>query len=322
MSMDRRSLFAATALGALAAPGLAAAQGAAPTAQAPGFYRLKVGAKTVTVVHDGFAPRPNILTGFVRNATPEQVEASLRDSYMPLPGLDIPFTITFVQTSSGLVVFDTGTGNQLGAPTAGTIAANMRAAGLDPAAVTRVVISHFHGDHITGLTTPDNTPVFPNADLWVPEPEYAYWMDDAVMSRAAEGMRGAFQNVRRRLGPYAAKTERYAAGAEVAPGIRAVATYGHTPGHMSFTVEDGGESLMILSDVTNHSELNLKNPGWHAIFDMDPVLAEATRRRVFDQVATDRLRCIGYHFPFPANGYVAKTEGGYRFIPATWTAVV
>jgi len=320
MTMHRRSLFAATALGAIAAPGLAL--GAAATEQAPGFYRFKVGQRTVTVVHDGFAHVPDILHGFVRNAPAEAVEASLRESFMLPPGLDIVFTITFVETTAGLVVFDTGTGNQLGSPHAGTIAANMRAAGIDPAAVTRVVISHFHGDHITGLTTPEDAPIFPNAALWVPDPEYAYWMDDGVMSRAPAGMQGAFRNVRRRLAPYAARMERYAAGAEVAPGLRAVATHGHTPGHMSFTLADGNDSLMILSDVTNHSELNLKNPGWHLVFDMDPVLAEATRRRVFDQVATDRLRCIGYHFPFPANGHVVKTAGGYRFIPAIWTAAI
>ncbi|WP_431281524.1 MBL fold metallo-hydrolase [Humitalea sp. 24SJ18S-53] len=319
--MERRQIFAASAavLGtALAAPRMVLAQ--APAAQAPGFYRLKVGSQTATIVHDGFNRAPNITNGFVRNATPEAVTTALRDAFLAPPALDIPFSITFLETPTGLVVFDTGTGGQLGSPNAGLITANMRAAGIDPAAVTRVVISHFHGDHITGLTNADNSAVFPNAQVLVPEAEWAFWMDDATMGRAPEAMRGAFANVRRRFGPYAAKTERFAAGAEVAPGVRAIATPGHTPGHTSFIVADGSDSLVILGDVTNHPAINLANPGWHIGFDMDATMAEATRRRLFDQVATDRTRCVGYHFPFPANGYIVKTADGYRLVPATWSS--
>ncbi len=323
--MNRRDLYTAgvaLAGAALMAPAAVQAQGAAASGQAPGFYRFKVGALTATVVHDGFVRVPAVPPGFVRNATPEQTAAAVRAAFLPGPGYDNFFSITFLETPTGLVVFDTGTGGQLGSPNAGQIAANMRAAGLDPAAVNRVVISHFHGDHITGLTTAENAMVFPNAQLLVPEPEAAFWMDDGQMSRAPQAMQGAFANVRRRFAPYAAKTERYAAGAEVAPGVRAMATHGHTPGHMSFNVANGSDSLIILGDLTANPLFNLANPGWHVVFDMDPNMAEASRRRVFDQAATDRTRCIGYHFPFPANGYIEKTADGYRLVPAIWSSAV
>ncbi len=325
--MDRRRIFAASAALAgiaLAAPRLVLAQAAAPaaSAQAPGFYRIKVGAHTATIVHDGFVRVAAVPPTFVRNAPPEVVAAAVQAAGLPGPGYDNFFTITFLQTPAGLVAFDTGTGGQLGHATTGQIAANMRAAGLDPAAVTRIVISHFHGDHISGLTNADNSLVFPNAQVLVPAPEWAFWMDDGQMSRAPEAMRGGFANVRRRFGPYAAKVEQYAAGAEVAPGVRAIATHGHTPGHMSFLVADGSDSLLILGDLTANPMFNLTNPGWHVVFDMDPNAAEATRRRIFDQAATDRTRCVGYHFPFPANGYIAKTADGYRLIPALWSSVV
>lgn len=293
----------------------------AAAAQAPGFYRFRLGSRVVTLVNDGFGRRPNPTQGFVRNAEPAAVEAALRDGFLPTAHLDIPYTVTVLQTPGGLVLFDTGTGGQLGA-TAGNIPANMRAAGLAPEQVTMIVVTHFHADHISGLTDAEGRPVFANAEVVVPEAEWAYWMDDGIASRAPEAMRGAFAGVRRRFGPYQARLRRLAAGAEVAPGIRAVATPGHTPGHTSYLLADGDDQVMLLGDVTNRPELNLRNPGWHLVFDMDASMAEATRRRLFDQIATDRMRCIGYHFPFPANGYVAKEGDGYRLVPASWSSSI
>lgn len=338
MELDRRSLL--TAAGALVmapailrlglgdalaqtpAPGAAPSAGAGGTAtQAPGFYRFRVGSRVVTVVHDGFGRRPNPTQGFIRNADSAAVEAALRGAFLPTQHLDIPYTVTVLETPSGLVLFDTGTGGQLGA-TAGSIPANLRAAGLAPEQVTLIVMTHFHADHISGLTDAEGRPAFPNAEVVVPEPEWAFWTDEGQASRAPEAMRGAFAAVRRRFTPYQAKLRRIAPGAEVVPGIRSIATHGHTPGHTSYLIADGNDQVMVLGDITNRPELNLAHPGWHLVFDMDAEVAEATRRRVFDQVATDRLRCIGYHFPFPANGYVVKEGEGYRFVPAIWTGAV
>ncbi|MCQ4161789.1 MBL fold metallo-hydrolase [Roseomonas sp. GC11] len=330
MSFDRRTLFTASAAAALAPalPALAQnqAQGAAAPSpatpfQAPGFYRFRLGGRVVTVVNDGFGRRPNPAQGFVRNAEPAAVEAALRGAFMPTAHLDIPYTVTVLETPQGLVLFDTGTGGQLGA-TAGNIPANLRAAGLAPEQVTLIVMTHFHGDHITGLTDAEGKPVFANAEIVVPEPEWAFWMDEGEASRAPEAMKGAFANVRRRFAPYQARIRRIAPGAEVAPGIRSIATFGHTPGHTSYLLADGDAQVMILGDVTNHPTFNLENPGWHLIFDMDAPMAEATRRRLFDQVATDRVRCVGYHFPFPANGHVVKEGSGYRLVPAPWSSAI
>ena len=334
-SFDRRGLMAAA--GALAATPLlarlgispaaaqtaaapAAAPAAAGPAQAPGFYRFKLGSRVVTVVNDGYGSRPKPTEGFVKNADAAAVEAALQAGFLPTDAINIPYTVTFLETPDGLVAFDSGTGGQLGA-TAGRLAANMAAAGLDAARVTQVVMTHFHADHITGLTTADDKPVFPNAAVIVPKAEYAYWMSDDNAAKAPDAMKPAFANVRRRLEPYKAKLRQIEEG-EVMSGVVALSTPGHTPGHTSYLLADGSNQAMVLGDVTNRPELNLVNPGWHLVFDMDADLAEKTRREVFDRVATDRIRCIGYHWPFPANGYVAKTEGGYRFVPADWSSAV
>ncbi|WP_159995834.1 MBL fold metallo-hydrolase [Roseomonas sp. 18066] len=328
--LDRRGLLPAAGAMLMAPALLRAAQAqtaaasapmAAASPQAPGFYRFRLGGRVVTLVNDGQGRRPKPTEGFVRNAEPAAVEKALRDAFLPVEHLDIPYTVTFLQAPGGLVLFDTGTGGQLGA-TAGNIPANMRAAGLAPEQVTTIVLTHFHADHISGLTDAEGKALFPNAEIVVPEAEWAYWMDDGIASRAPEAMRGAFAGARRRFAPYQSRVRRIAADAEVAPGIKAVPTQGHTPGHTSYLLSDGADQAMLLGDVTNRPELNLANPGWHLVFDMDAAMAEATRRRVFDQVAADRIRCIGYHFPFPANGHVVKEAQGYRLIPAPWSSAV
>lgn len=316
MKTDRRFLFAAA--GAVAAAtalpaGRAVAQAAAPAAANPAFFRFRVGGLTATVLLDGVAVRQNPGEGFVRNADRATVEGSLRAQGLPTDRMTNFFCVVAIETPRGIVLFDSGTGGQL-APTARGILPAMQAAGLDPARVTLIPFTHFHGDHISGLTDRDGAALFPNAELVVPETEWAFWNDPATATRSAQ----AVQNVQRRFGPYQARIRRVASNVEVAPGICGVPTAGHTPGHTSYLVTDGADSLMVLGDVTNRPEINLVNPGWHVVFDMDAAQAEASRRRLFDQVSADRIRTVGYHWPFPANGLVVRAGDGYRLVPAEW----
>ncbi|TCH97400.1 MBL fold metallo-hydrolase [Roseococcus sp. SYP-B2431] len=327
MSTDRRTLFAgsATIATALALPALAqqAAAPAAPTAtnaQAPGFYRFKVGGLTVTTVHDGFARRP--VQGFVRNAELSEVQAVLASNFMPADTLTIPFTMTFVTTPAGLVAFDAGNAPPSGTATNGQAAANMRAAGIDPARVVAVIVSHFHGDHISGLGSADGQRLFPNAEIIVPATEWAWWTEEGNVTRSPEGQRGTFANTKNRFAPYQGRIRQIADGAEAVPGIRAVAAYGHTPGHTMYRIADGGEQMMYVADITNRPELMAPRPDWQIVFDFDGDTAAAVRRRVLDQVATDRMRVTGYHFPFPANGYFVKDGNGYRFVPGDWSSAI
>ena len=325
MTIARRSAFAgliaAPAILAMAAPVTAQTAAAAP-GQAPGFYRFKVGAWTITTVHDGFFSRP--VEGFVRNAPVAEVQAILAENFMSTTALPIPFTITFAQKDATLVVFDAGNGVTPAANTNGKMFANMAAAGIDPARVTHVIQSHFHGDHINGLLTPTSTAAFPNAEVIVPATEWAWWSEASNESRSPEGQRPSFANVPRRFAPYAGKIRQIAAGAEVIPGITSIAAYGHTPGHTIYRVADGNEQMIFVSDLTNRPEFMMRRPEWQIVFDFDGEAAAATRRRVLDMVATDRVRITGYHFPFPANGYVARHVSGgvqgFIFVPAEWSS--
>jgi glyoxylase-like metal-dependent hydrolase (beta-lactamase superfamily II) len=194
----------------------------------------------------------------------------------------------------------------------------MSAAGLDPKAIDTVIVSHFHPDHIGGIRLKDGGLAFPNAEIVVPEAEWAFWMDEGQYGRAPDALKPAFKMVRRVFLPMAKDVRMFAREAEPAPGVVAIPAPGHTPGHTAFMISSGDQRLVIWSDTTNHPALFVRNPGWHAVFDMDPEQAEATRRRMLDMVATDRLLVAGYHFPFPAVGHIVRRADEYSLIPVNW----
>jgi glyoxylase-like metal-dependent hydrolase (beta-lactamase superfamily II) len=320
MSVSRRAMLAATAAGTAALttglprPSHAAAPQAA--AQAPGFSRFKIGEADVTLVNDGIFQRP-LEASFVKNAPLDQVQAALAEAFQPADTLTIPVTTTVVNTGDRLVMFDAGTGGLL-APSAANWMTNFTAAGYTPDQVDAIVVSHFHGDHIQGIRAKDGTANFPNATIYVPEAEWAFWMDDGQMSRAPEGMKGAFEGVRRVFAPIADQVVKFSGEKEVLPGVMAMPAPGHTPGHSVFLVTSGDSTLLVWSDTTNKPELFVRNPDWQAVFDMDGNQAAETRKRLLDMAASQRLPMTGYHFPFPATGYIASGPDGYRFVPRFW----
>lgn len=324
--MDRRIalLGAAAALASPAllrgTPAMAQAPAPQPLAQAPGFFRFRLGGFTVTMLHDGSRTIP--LQNFVRNASLDEVQRTLAESFLPTDSYRVPFTAPLVEAGRHLVLVDTGNGAQPAGSTVGRIAANMQAAGVEAARVTHVVISHFHGDHINGLTLADGSAAYPNAEIVVPEAEWRFWTDEGAASRAPEGMRPAFANVAARFRPYQGRIRQLAAGAEAVPGIRLDAAHGHTPGHSVVHIADGAEQMLYVADLTNRPELNARRPDFHIAFDMDASAAEATRRRVFDRAVADRMRVAGFHFPFPATGFMAREGQGYRFVPGDWSAAI
>src|SRR5262249_6961676 len=169
----------------------------------------------------------------------------------------------------------------------------------------------------------DGALAFPNAEIKVPAIDWAFWMNDDNMSRAPEGFtKTSFGFNRKIFSNLADKVTRYEWGREVAPGITAVETGGHTPGHTSFVIASGSSQLFFQGDVTNVPDLFLRNPDWQVMFDHEPEKAVATRRRVYDMASADKLLVSGYHFPFPGLGYIEKAGSGYRLIPAAWNPVI
>ena len=268
------------------------------------------------MVTDGTVTR-DISQGAVVNATNEQAIAAARAAGIQGTTIRNPYNVTFVETPRGLVALDVGTGGVPNTDT-GTLHANMRAAGLDPVRVTFIAHTHFHGDHINGLTRGDGSAVFPQVQqVFVPEREWTYWTDAGEESRAPEGRRPGFANTRRRFAPYEAKLARFAPDTDVLPGIRSIATNGHSPGHNSFLIHDGNAQALVIGDAITTPAFFLANPEWYPGFDQDPTMAVDARKRLLDRAATERMPVIGYHFPMPATGRVERAGTGYRLVPAT-----
>jgi glyoxylase-like metal-dependent hydrolase (beta-lactamase superfamily II) len=250
------------------------------------------------------------------------VNAALAAAYLqPAPDMvAIPFSPCAVNTGSKLVVIDTGTGEGNLKTTngaAGQFLSNLKAAGIDREQVDTVIISHFHSDHINGLLAADGTPTFPKAEIMVPAPEWKYFTDDGEMSRqTSDRMKGVFSDVRRVF--KSLKVTQYEAGKELVPGITAVASHGHTPGHMSHIVASGNAKVLIQADVTN-IPIFVRHPDWHPFFDQDFEQAEATRRKVYDMVSAEKMLVQGFHYPFPCLAYIEKAGPGYREIPLPWS---
>lgn len=330
--LTRRSVLAGSA--ALAAAGLEAlakptpVHAAAPPVgkQAPGYYRYKVGDFEVTVVTDG-VNRFRFPDGFVANATRDEVNAALASAFLEKDMLAIPYSPVVVNTGSRLVVIDTGTGEanfERSKGAAGQFHANLAAAGIDRNAVDTVIISHYHPDHVNGLLMANNQLGFPNAEILVPAAEHKFWMDDGEMSRAPQGrMADLFRNNRRVFsGEVLSRVKTYEPGKEIVPGITAVATPGHTPGHSSHIIASGTSKVYVQADVTNVPFLFARHPGWHVMFDQDARLAEETRRKVYDMLAAERMMLQGFHYPFPGLAYIEKSGTGYREIPVPWNPVI
>lgn len=323
--MQRRHLLAAglsaaavSPLAWLAAPGAwaqAAAELGTPSLPTPGFRRMKVGEAEVIALNDGIARRP-LGEEFVKNAPLAEVRELLARQGLPTGHIDIPFTAFLVLSGGRRILMDTGFGEH-GGPSTGRLHGQLAAAGFQPGDIDTVLISHYHGDHIQGLRRKDGSLVYPRAQVLVPEPEHAFWMDEAAMNARPEAQRGGFQLARRVFSELpAGQLQRFSPGSELAPGLRSVAAFGHTPGHTLFELQSAGQTFVYVADLTNVPALFARNPDWAVSFDMDAEAARRVRRATLQRVVETQALVGGYHFPFPAFGRIAAQGEGYAFQPA------
>lgn len=325
-SFDRRQLLSGAGLAVSSAllPHFSSpAHAKAPFvgAQATGVYRYKVGDIEVTALNDGLFALP-LKDGFVKNAKFADVQAGMTEAFLSPDVLPIPFTILLVNTGSKLILIDTGTGG-LFVPTAGTATASLAAAGVRPEDIDTIIISHFHPDHINGIRPKEGLASYPNAEIMVPAAEWDFWMDDAKAAQAPDGpLKNFFANSRRVFTPIAKDVKRFAWDKEIVSGITAIAAPGHTPGHTAFAVTSGNAKLLVLSDTTNHPALFVRNPDWSPVLDLDADTARTSRRRLLDMAASERMHVAGYHFPFPANGYIARDGNRFQLVPVAWNPVL
>lgn len=315
LATRRGAIAASLATAALAdAP---AARAAAPPvgAQVPGLYRLKVGGIEVTCVSDGTIALPSAIFGEANQAEARRVLAeAFIDPAQPIP---CALNTFLVNTGDRLALIDTGSGAWLG-PTMGQLPANLAAMGVTPDRIDMVVVTHLHRDHAGGLLDRENRALFPTSELVIPEAEAAFWLDESNAPRVPAGSRGGFPYAQQVAAAYRGRIRRIAGGATVLPGVTAIDAFGHTPGHTIFRVASGDAQLLVFGDMVHVPSIQARFPGWGIAFDVDPAAAAATRRRVFDMAAADRVVVAGMHVDFPGLARVRRAGDAYELVAMPW----
>jgi glyoxylase-like metal-dependent hydrolase (beta-lactamase superfamily II) len=320
MKITRRS-FGLAAAGAALAPALPAAAKEPPAGmQAPGIYRLKVGAYEVTVLNDGSAALPTKYFSGDADGAVKLLQNAFAPSTEVAP---TTFNAWLINTGDKLILVDTGYSNAIG-PKAGHLPKTLAAAGVNPSDIDAVVITHVHPDHCLGLLTPDKQIAFPNATVHVNGDEYVWWLEgDVKIPEGKPFFKDLFEGGRAAFKPYieAKKVQTFKDGAELAPGVVAVLAAGHTVGHTMVRIApSGGDQLLLWTDIVHSTALQFPEPERGIAFDFDPPKAIATRKKVMDMTATDRMLIAGTHIGFPGVGHVAKAGTGYAFVPLSWNA--
>ncbi|MBV2358962.1 MBL fold metallo-hydrolase [Thalassococcus sp. CAU 1522] len=312
----RRDLLAmAAAMPALTLPAAARAQLGAPAAANPAHFAFTLGQARLTVVSDGHLTLPT--NGLGVNADPAEVRAFLTAHFLS-PDTNYSHTNHLViELGDAVVLVDVGSGNRF-VDSAGRLMANLDAAGIDPAAITHVVITHAHPDHIWGVRDDFDEAILPDAAYFLGAAERDFWMQDGLVDRVAPEMQQFVLGAVNSINVDGADWTPVGNDDEIAPGIRVIDTPGHTPGHLSVVVESDGAQLIALGDCMTHAYASFQRPDWVNSFDMDAETTVTTRKRLLDMAAADRMAVLGYHFPFPGVGHVMRDGDAYRFVPALW----
>jgi glyoxylase-like metal-dependent hydrolase (beta-lactamase superfamily II) len=287
-----------------------------------GSFRFGVGEFECVSVSDGALNYPP--ESLFSNVPLERVEEAMRQLDPPTAQVMTPYTCLFIDTGEHRVLVDTGAGN-LGAHAAqmfpgldhstsvtGLLLENMRSSGVEPSEIDTVIITHAHPDHVGGTLNETGELVFSNAHYFISEAECEFWTSDAATTKAPPFMVDAS---RRNLEPLKDRLTLVEDASEIVPGVRAIATAGHTPGHIALSMASDGERLLHISDAVLYP-LHLEHPEWIPVFDILPEQASASKRRIFDLAAEETALVFAHHFPpFPSLGHVRKREQGWRWQP-------
>jgi glyoxylase-like metal-dependent hydrolase (beta-lactamase superfamily II) len=286
--------------------------------QAPGYYRMMLGAFEVTVLSDGTFPISAV--SLLTRTTPEAVKQALAQAFLPDP-LENSDNAFLINTGSKLVLVDTGCAAACG-PATGNLLANLRAAGYRPEQVDEIYITHMHGDHIGGLTA-GGQPVFSRAIVRADRAEADFWLSPAKRAAAPKDRQASFDTAVQALQPYvtAGRFKPFDGNGELVPGVRAVVRHGHTPGHTTYLVESQGQTLALWGDLMHVAAIQFAHPEVTIKFDTDQDAAAKERAAAYAEAAQKGYWVAATHLSFPGLGHLRSAGTGYVFVPANYTAL-
>lgn len=302
--MISRRTFNRALLAGLAAPLVPALAGNA-------FASAEAGA--LTTVSDGNLVLP---LNFVLPDIPQAELAALEGAPFVQSGeLTPPCNLTLVRLPNRLVLFDAGSGPNF-MPSAGLLTESLAAADIDPGAITDVVFTHAHPDHIWGVVDDFDEVVFPQATFHISGTEWDFWRAEETLVAAPDDRKVFVVGARSRFEAIEERTERFQAGTEIIPGIEAMGTPGHTPGHTAFVIHALDEPAMVVGDAISNDPVSFARPDWHWGADQDREQGASTRRMLLDRLAAEKLRFVGFHLPNGGIGRVEADGAACRFVPA------
>ncbi|PRY26351.1 glyoxylase-like metal-dependent hydrolase (beta-lactamase superfamily II) [Aliiruegeria haliotis] len=279
----------------------------------PSLAEIRIGEATLTTVSDGHLVLP---ADFIFGPMPQdQLDPVLRDLGVdPAGPLKPECNLTLYRDGSNTVLFDAGSGPDF-MPTAGKILDGLEAVGLTPEDITHVVFTHAHPDHIWGVLDDFDDPLFVNAIHMMGRAEWDYWWNPETVNTIGAARTTFAVGARRRMEAIEGSVAMFDDGQEILPGIAAVASHGHTPGHMSFEIRNGSEAAMVLGDAIGNHHVAFRKPGWHSGSDQDAEMAAETRRSLFDRLTAERMRLVGFHLPGGGIGRADHFDDGFIFLP-------
>ena len=265
-----------------------------------------IGDIAVTALSDGVLAAPLDVVLVMDKAETERLTGT-KDA------LPISVNAFLIRLGGKWALVDTGSGTTMG-PTLGKLPDSLRAVGVAPDEIAFIFLTHLHPDHSNGLVDDAGRALYPNAEIILHEREAAFWLDRDPSTGESERISRNIAKAAVTTAPYRQRMRTVRDG-EVMPGFSAVLLPGHTPGHTGWLIQSGKDGLLIWGDLVHLASIQVARPDTGLIYDVDPQAACATRRRMFDRVAADRLKVAGAHLDFPGFGYVVRHGAGFGFEP-------
>ena len=318
MNAFKNLALAAALLGLAGTVSTSFAAGPMVKTQAPGYYRMMLGDFEVTAISDGTVKLP---IKDLLNAPAAKIDAALQKNFISYP-VETSVNAYLINTGSKLVLVDTGAAGLFG-PTLGNMLTNLKAAGYQPEQVDEIYITHMHPDHVGGLMN-GTALTFPNATLRLDKADADYWLNEAKMKAAPKESQGFFQGAMASVNPYVAagKLKTFEGSTELVPGIKSMATHGHTAGHTVYAVESKGEKLMLWGDLMHVAAVQFDDPSVTIKFDTETKAAAKERIKAYADAAKRGYLVGASHLAFPGLGHVRKVSGkGFAWLPVDYSSL-
>jgi glyoxylase-like metal-dependent hydrolase (beta-lactamase superfamily II) len=281
-------------------------------ASTPNNYRFVQGEFEVTIVSDGYITVPIDIVA-PEGSAEERNDILMRTGNLKAGLVESKTNIPIIRNANDLIIIDIGSGDKY-QPSDGRLSENLDASGIDAGAITKVVFTHAHPDHVWGTLAESGKLRFPNATYYVGAAEWNFWMDPDYRNNMPSVLHEFAEGAQRDLGAIRDRVVMLKPGDDIVTGLRALDTAGHTPGHLSLEMA-GGEGLIISADAATNEVASFRHPKSLFGYDTIPDLAISNRARLIERAATDRIKLLGYHWTYPGVGFAERKGNGYRYIP-------